>query len=140
MKKLFNIYNLMKVIGFVLLGLAIYGLVLTFTGFGDFESNNFMIGGFLFSFGLFLAIPSLVFGFSRATARLRARTALHIHTENRDTLAQLANTKAEIASGAIKTTAQAVREGFTGGTMFCKHCGAQIDADSKFCKSCGKEL
>ena len=24
-------------------------------------------------------------------------------------------------------------------TIFCKHCGAKIDADSKFCKSCGKE-
>ena len=22
--------------------------------------------------------------------------------------------------------------------MFCKHCGAQIEEDSKFCKSCGK--
>lgn len=24
--------------------------------------------------------------------------------------------------------------------MYCKHCGAQIDSDAKFCSSCGKEL
>lgn len=25
------------------------------------------------------------------------------------------------------------------GQIFCKECGAPIDADSKFCKKCGKE-
>ena len=23
--------------------------------------------------------------------------------------------------------------------VFCKHCGSKIDADSKFCKKCGRE-
>ena len=27
----------------------------------------------------------------------------------------------------------------TEGKMYCKHCGAEIDADSKFCNHCGQE-
>lgn len=139
MKKFFNIFNILKAVGFAFLALAIYGLVLTFTGFGDFETNDFMIGGFLFTFSLVIAIPCLVSGFSRSIARLKAKTALHIHTENRDTLAQLATTQAEITSQAVATTAQAVRKGLAENTMFCKHCGTEIPADSKFCKHCGGE-
>ncbi len=59
--------------------------------------------------------------------------------ENADALKEMAEIEAEIEKGAIRTKAQAVKEGFGGGTtMFCKHCGASIDSDSKFCKKCGK--
>ena len=48
--------------------------------------------------------------------------------------------EAEIKSGGVRTTAKAVKEGLTGvESVFCKHCGASIDSDSKFCKKCGKE-
>ena len=41
---------------------------------------------------------------------------------------------------AAKEIAKGVKEGVADGeTMFCKHCGALIDADSKFCNKCGKE-
>ena len=36
-------------------------------------------------------------------------------------------------------TANAIANGVQK-TMFCKHCGARIDADSTFCSRCGKEL
>ena len=59
--------------------------------------------------------------------------------ENKDQLKEIADMEAEIEKGAIKTKASAVKEGFSGGAaMFCKHCGASIDVDSKFCKVCGK--
>ena len=35
---------------------------------------------------------------------------------------------------------KAVKEGFDEPKMFCKHCGVKIDAASKFCNQCGKEL
>lgn len=65
----------------------------------------------------------------------------NILEENEDTLKEIKTMEADIEKGAITTKAAAVKEGFTKGkTMFCKHCGASIDADSKFCKECGKQL
>lgn len=66
----------------------------------------------------------------------------NILDQNEDTLKDIANKEANISKDAIKTTVSAVKEGWTQGedsTMFCKHCGASIDANSKFCKECGKE-
>lgn len=64
----------------------------------------------------------------------------NIINENEDVLRDLANKQAEINKDAIKTTASAIRDGFSDeATMFCKHCGSVIDADSVFCKACGKE-
>ncbi len=31
-------------------------------------------------------------------------------------------------------------DGFTEPKIYCKHCGASIDADSNFCSNCGKEV
>ena len=60
--------------------------------------------------------------------------------ENADVLKEMATTEAEIQREAIKTKASAIREGlFEENSVYCKHCGASIDSDSKFCKKCGKE-
>ena len=40
----FLIFKLIGVVGIVA---AVTGIILSIVGFGDFESNNFMIGGFL---------------------------------------------------------------------------------------------
>lgn len=66
----------------------------------------------------------------------------NIINNNEDKLRNIASKEADINKDAIKTTFSAIREGLTGdeANMFCKHCGAIIDADSKFCKKCGKEL
>lgn len=58
---------------------------------------------------------------------------------NEDLLKELNKRDAEIEAAGIKTKARAFKEGFAEGAMFCKHCGAMIDEDSKFCKKCGKE-
>ena len=64
----------------------------------------------------------------------------NIINNNEDLLRDMANKQADINKGAVKTTFSAIREGLQGdSTMFCKHCGASIDADSTFCKKCGKE-
>ncbi len=61
--------------------------------------------------------------------------------KNEEDLKNIAQKSADIEKGAIKTKARAVREGLLkdDGTVFCKHCGKEISADSKFCKYCGKE-
>lgn len=64
----------------------------------------------------------------------------NIINQNKELLKEMANTQAEINKDAIKTTANAIKEGLNNeATMYCKHCGNVIDADSKFCKVCGKE-
>lgn len=68
------------------------------------------------------------------------KTRKKILDENADDLAYINQKEAELKSGGVRTTAKAVKEGLTGvESVFCKHCGASIDSDSKFCKKCGKE-
>ena len=61
--------------------------------------------------------------------------------KNEEDLKDIAQKSADIEKGAIKTKARAIREGLLKDdeTIFCKHCGKEIAADSKFCKHCGKE-
>ena len=64
--------------------------------------------------------------------------------ESKDDIESITTNMADATKTGIKTTTKAVaegiKEGFTGEeTIYCKHCGATIDADSTFCKKCGKE-
>ena len=127
-----------KIIGVVGVIAALTGFILAITGFGDFESNNFMIGGFLSVAGIMMSGVGLMLGFAPEIAQARAKAARYIQEENKEDLSAIASNQAEIMSDAISTTASAFADGLKK-TMFCKHCGAKIDADSKFCSVCGKE-
>ena len=64
--------------------------------------------------------------------------------ESKDDIESISTNMAEATKKGTKTTVRAVAEGLKEGlageeTIYCKHCGSEIDADSKFCKSCGKE-
>lgn len=60
----------------------------------------------------------------------------HMTNMSKDDIEDITTTLGDVA---VKTTFTAIREGLQGdATMFCKHCGESIDADSKFCKKCGK--
>lgn len=70
-----------------------------------------------------------------------ARAQNNIINNNEDILKETANKTADINKDAVKTIAHSVKEGFLdNSTVYCKHCGAEIDADSTFCKKCGKQL
>lgn len=129
-----------KIVGFIGIALGVFGLILTFVGFGDFESNHFMIGGFLTAFGLFIGVFGLVNGFKPEISKMSTQTSKYIQEQNKEDLTDMANTSVEIYEEAVTRMAGAVREGLTEETIYCKHCGAKIDADSKFCSQCGKEL
>ena len=132
-------FLIFKIIGFIGIAAAIYGFYLAISGFGDFESNNFMIGGFVATFGLFVGVSSLVIGFRPEIAKMSASSTRYIMEENKDDLSAVASTGAEIMSDAVTKTASAVREGLSEKKKYCKHCGSLIDEDSKFCSNCGKE-
>ena len=133
--KHFIIFKIIVLIGIIL---AIIGFVLTFVGFGDFESNNFMIGGFMASFGSFIGISCLMMGFRPEITKMSAKSAKYIQQENKEDFRDIANNTADIASEAITKTTTAIKKGLDD-RIFCKHCGEKIDSDSNFCNKCGKE-
>lgn len=67
------------------------------------------------------------------------RSKKRILDENEDNLKDIKDAEMRINKDAIRETAKAVKEGFTG-EIYCKHCGKSIDKDSKYCKHCGGEL
>ena len=136
------VFIILKILALLLLAAPITGIVLSVKGFGDFESNNFMIGGILTTFGIFLTILCAAIGFSPEIRKLTIKAHKYQIEENKQDLTDIANTTAEIHKDAVKTTVSAIKDGLTEDTdpqMYCKHCGAQIDANSRFCKVCGKE-
>ena len=132
------IFLILKIIGAIFVMVGIVGCVISSKGFGDFESNNFMIGGIMASIGFFIGISCLATGFIPQMSKLSIKTTKYLQQENKEDLTDIADTSADIASGAITKTAKAVKTGLKD-TIFCKHCGAEIDKDSTFCKSCGKQ-
>ena len=132
----FWIFKIIGVIGAVA---TVTGIVLTVAGFGDFESNNFMIGSFVAVIGVMMTALGITIGFGPEIAKLRAKTLRYIQEENKEDLTAIASNSVEIMSDAGSKTAGAIANGVQK-TMFCKHCGARIDADSTFCSCCGKEL
>ena len=131
-------FIIFKIIGLIGIILAIIGFVLTFVGFGDFESNNFMIGGFMATFGMLIGIPCLIMGFRPEITKMSAKSAKYIQQENKEDFRYIASNTADIASEAITKTTTAIKKGLED-KIFCKHCGEKIDSDSKFCNKCGKE-
>ena len=131
-------FLIFKILGVLFLFVTVGGFVLVFRGFGDTESNNFMIGALLSTFGLFLTGTFLMIGFRPEITRMSTKSAKYIQQENKEEFIDIVNTSADISSVAVTKTARAIKKGLKD-TMFCKHCGAEIDADSKFCNSCGGE-
>jgi hypothetical protein len=131
----FHIFKLVGVVGVIT---AVVGIALAISGFGDFETNNFMIGGFMTTFGIMMGGIGLMIGFAPEISKKRFQTLRYIQEENKDDLTAIANNTAEIMSDAVTATAEAVEEGMRA-TKFCKHCGKKIDLDSKFCPECGGE-
>lgn len=77
-------------------------------------------------------------GFSPDLNKLAINMRRTAQMENKDTIQDIANTNAEIATKPITDTVKAVKNGLKD-TKYCKHCGAEIDSDSTFCKYCGKQ-
>lgn len=61
--------------------------------------------------------------------------------ESKDDIKSISTNIAEAQSEGTEITARAIKKGFAEEeSIFCKHCGAKIDKDSKFCNKCGKEI
>ena len=128
-----------KVIGVLGIITGVVGAIIAFTNFGSFNVAMFMLGGFLCCFGFFIGFSCLMIGFRPEVSKMAIKSAKYIQNENKDDLKDMASTTADIASDAITKTTKAFKNGLFEDTMYCKYCGALIDADSRFCNKCGKE-
>ena len=131
-------YLVFKILFIVFAIVTVAGIVLSAQGFGNFENNNFMIGGFMGTFGLFATVACAMIGFRPELTRLSTKSAKYIQQQNKEDLKDIATTGAEIVKEAVTVTTEAAREGLSE-SMYCKHCGEKIDRDSRFCKECGGE-
>ena len=134
-------FLVLRILGFILLAVGITLVVLACTVFAEPFLNTIEPSFAALMPGLFMtviSIPVLVGGFSPKIAKLNAKGAKYIQQETKDDLKDIASTKADIHSEAITTSFKAVKKGLKD-IKYCKHCGAEIDADSTFCKECGKK-
>jgi len=129
---------ILKIVGFIFLGVTIAGIVLSVKSFDDSKSNNYMIGGIMTCFGLFISIACLMCGFRPEIIKMQTKTSKYIQNQNKEDLKEINTTTAEIKEDAITKTAKAVKKGLKDA-KFCKNCGKEIDSDSKFCNYCGTE-
>ena len=131
-------FLLFKIIGFVGVVVAVVGVVLVIVGFGDFETKKFLIGSLMFPLGIFVGVYCLIMGFRPEISKMKTKTIKHIQEENKNDLQDIMTSSAKIASEAVKITTNAINKELQK-SMFCKHCGKEIDVDSKFCRYCGGE-
>ena len=128
-----------KILGFILLAVAIAGFVLSFTHFGKFESDNnwFIIGNIVSGFSLVIAFFLLSIGFMPNIARGYTKATKYIQDANKDTLSDIASTQADIIEKGLEKSAKTIKNTLSK-TKICSECGAKITSDAKFCSKCGK--
>lgn len=138
-------FLVMRVLGFLLLAIGIVLIILACTVFSAHPFNDTFFpkepNFAALAVGIFSIVISLVLivnGFAPKFAKLNAKGARYIQQETKEDTKEIASTGADISSEAVTKTAKAIKKGIKD-TKFCKHCGAEIDADSAFCKDCGKK-
>ena len=112
-------FLIFKIIGFIGIIIFIIGLILMIiTGFGNFESNKYLIGMILFPLGFFVGCSCLLIGFKPEISKIRNKTIKYIQEENKEDIKDITTTTVEIISEAIDEV--------TKGTMYCKYCGKKV--------------
>lgn len=101
-------------------------------------SANFALlalGGFMIP----ISFALLAIGFTPEITKMSVKSKKYIQAENKEDLTNIVDNTADITSGAITKTTQAIKKGLRD-TMFCSECGAEIDVSSKYCNHCGKKV
>ena len=67
------------------------------------------------------------------------KSAKHMVEYAKDDIEEIADELEYATHNSVRNRARAFSGGFSGTQMYCKHCGASITGDSRFCNKCGKE-
>ncbi|MBQ7307095.1 MAG: zinc-ribbon domain-containing protein [Clostridia bacterium] len=133
--------KVLRSLGFILICTGILLIILGVVVFREDFAGTTIPNIALMVPGMFItvfSIPCLFMGFSAKISEMQIEQTRYIQEKNKDTLTDIADNVTDISEDAIIKVSHAVKEGFDD-YVFCKHCGSKIDADSKFCKKCGRE-
>lgn len=138
----------LKVIGFIFVGVALYGLINIIIGIRTL-GINFVIGLYSFAISIIIAIPCLADGFRPEKERKQAKKELENYQKyysEEPAIEQPAEPETNEIAQAIKDIVIETIEQNTVDTSegkkpvkYCIDCGCAIDKNSNFCKICGKE-
>ena len=130
-----------NVIGITLLsigGLILLGIIIVLLGgFIDPFSKYAPICGILavLGFGLF-AVGIICFNSSHSRQISAYMMQQHMPL-SQEYIKKMSPSMGNVA----KEITKGIKEGMSAyESIYCKHCGSQIDADSNFCNKCGKQL
>ena len=76
---------------------------------------------------------------NKLSSEIGVDTKKTILGEMGDDLKDIASMEADIESTGLEKKAAAIKRGLTEDAVTCRYCGAQIDADSRYCKVCGRQ-
>lgn len=124
-------YYIFRCIGFLGLIIGFLGLFYLIKGLGDFSNNRFLIGAFMFSFGMFFGLLFLILGFKANFLRLSIKRFKKIQKENSENIKDIYKISKDFASEIIKEN--------EAEKAFCNRCNKIIDSDSEYCKYCGNK-
>ena len=122
--------------------MLVVGVTLIVLGTTKYKIDDYMLNPALFAPGMFLSIMSLpcfIISFLPEIQKLGVKTVKYMQNANKEDLKDISTQSVDIRSDAIKNTAKSIKEGIKD-TVYCKECGAVIDADSKYCKECGTKI
>ena len=110
--------------------------------------------GWIFIALFVFAVIAIIFGFiftntlmfsSKARGKFMKKqidATKYMMDESKENIKSISDDMAYATKDALRTTSSAIAGGIKEGLsdkIYCKHCGSEIDPDSKFCKNCGKE-
>ncbi len=124
----------LKTLALVGVALIIIGIVLIVMS----TTTAMSIIGFVL---IYLGTVAILGGFIPKIERFKMQVREHIQEENKGTLTSIANTSADINSEAAGKVAKSMHNEISKQpAKFCKHCGAPVEPNQKFCSNCGNAL
>ena len=118
MNSLNSFFSIIPIVFIVIFGLSILGFIFTLITIFSSKARAKMMGK-------------------------QVKAMKYVYDENEKDLEHISTKTAEISSPGVEITARAIKKGITEDVkeklVYCKHCGKEIEVDSKFCKYCGKE-